>query len=346
VTGGRIGECAATDAGSERVVTRVVLVTGGSRGLGFEIAKRFATLGWQVAICGRDGAALARAAEKIASAATGSGSAPVGSGPVPPAVAAITCDVGRRDDVGHLLEEVRARLGQIDVLVNNAGVITVGALERQTRDDFERAMSTMYWGMVDTSLGVLPEMIGRRAGHIVNITSIGGRVAAPHLLPYSCAKAAAVAFSDGLQAEVARHGVRVITVVPGFMRTGSQEHVSFISPAAAGHRWFTVAGTLPGLSMPAERAARRIVDATLRNKRQLMLTPLAQLVGRFAGVAPTVSSYLLDGTCRLLAVAEGVPRARVSPGGERRQGEELTGGLPAPTRRLERRAAASGNQFG
>jgi short-subunit dehydrogenase len=106
------------------------------------------------------------------------------------------------------------RVGLIDVLVNNAGLIRVGPFAAMTLDDFQQTMDVMFWGPLHTTLAVLPSMRERKQGSIVNIVSIGGKVGVPHLLPYSCAKFALVALSEGLRAELAPDGIRVTTIVP------------------------------------------------------------------------------------------------------------------------------------
>ena len=106
-------------------------------------------------------------------------------------------------------------------MVNNAGMIQVGPLATTTKEDFVTALDVMFWGTLYPTLAVLPQMRARGRGHIVNITSIGDLVSVPHLLPYTCAKFAAVGLSEGLRAELGPVGIRVTTVVPGLMRTGS-----------------------------------------------------------------------------------------------------------------------------
>src|SRR5437763_6066124 len=109
-----------------------------------------------------------------------------------------------------MVDEVAKRFGRIDVLVNNAGIIQVGPVENMTITDFENAMAVMFWGPVYATLATLPYMRQHGDGRIVNITSIGGKVSVPHLVPYSCAKFAAVALSEGLRAELASTGIRVV----------------------------------------------------------------------------------------------------------------------------------------
>ena len=111
--------------------------------------------------------------------------------------------------------------------------------------DFEDAMGTMFWGMVYTTLAALPQMTERGAGRIVNITSIGGKVAVPHLLPYCCAKFAAVGFSEGIRAELAKDHIKVTTVVPGLLRTGSHANAVFKGDHHKEYGWFSLAATRP-----------------------------------------------------------------------------------------------------
>jgi NAD(P)-dependent dehydrogenase (short-subunit alcohol dehydrogenase family) len=103
---------------------------------------------------------------------------------------------------------------RIDLLVNNAGEIQAGPLESMALEDFERALRIMFWGTVYPTWTVLPQMRERQSGRIVNITSIGAKVAVPHLLPYTCAKFAMIGFSEGLRAELAGKGIQVVTIAP------------------------------------------------------------------------------------------------------------------------------------
>src|SRR6185369_6660508 len=129
--------------------------------------------------------------------------------------------------VAAMVSQVNERLGGIDVLVNNAGIISVGPIESQTIEDFREAMDVMFWGHVNTILAVLPQMQRRRSGWIGNVSSIGGKISVPHLVPYSCAKFASVGLSEGLTAELAKDGINVTTIVPGLMRTGAHINAYF-----------------------------------------------------------------------------------------------------------------------
>jgi short-subunit dehydrogenase len=263
-----------------------VLITGSSRGLGLALARQFAAQSCNVVICARDSEELNRAAEDLRRSGAN--------------VLAVVCDVTKREQVDRMVQEASDRFGAIDILVNNAGVITVGPVQTQTIEDFEEAMRVMFWGVVYPTLAVLPQMLARRSGRIANITSIGGKVAVPHLLPYACAKFAAVGFSEGLHAEVGRYGIKVTTVCPGLMRTGSYVNASFKGNNQAEYSWFSLGSTLPLVSIAAQRAAAKIVRAIRQGRSELIITPQARLLATAHGIAPGLVSDALSFVNRLL----------------------------------------------
>lgn len=266
---------------------QVVLITGGSRGLGLTLAEIFAHEGARLAICARDEDELTRARLILTE----------GGAEVLTAV----CDVADPDQVQRTVEQVTAHYGRIDILVNNAGVISAGALQTTTRADFEEAMNIMFWGIYNMTMAVLPQMRNRKKGRIVNITSIGGKVAVPHLLPYASAKFAAVGFSEGLHAELIKDDIIVTTVAPGLMRTGS--HINVVvkgSEHQTEYTLFTLLDTLPFSSIDVKRAASQIVRATRRGKTELIITPQAQIAARFHGTFPGLTTDLLGNIQRIL----------------------------------------------
>src|SRR6476646_1634440 len=184
---------------------QTVLITGGSRGLGLALAEEFAQFGAKIAICARDEQELARARQQLEEMGA--------------VVCAVPCDVSKPEEVDNLISSVSRNLGKIDVLVNNAGVISVGPILSQELKDFQEAMDVMFWGTVHPTLAVLPQMLARGAGRIVNVSSIGGKVSVPHLIPYGCGKLAVTGFSEGLHAELKRFGISVLTVLTGLMPT-------------------------------------------------------------------------------------------------------------------------------
>jgi short-subunit dehydrogenase len=212
-----------------------------------------------------------------------------------------------------LVRVVCERYGQIDVLVNNAGTITVGPMEVMTLADYEEAMNLHFWAPLYMTLAVLPDMRQRHQGRIVNIASIGGKLSVPHLLPYSASKFALVGLSEGLRSEVAKDGVLVTTVVPGLMRTGSPRNAWFKGHHRSEYAWFSIGDSLPLLSMNVERAARQILAATQRGDAELTLSLPAKLAVRFHAVFPELTAQMLTSVNHLLPGVGGIGVTR-APG--------------------------------
>lgn len=275
---------------------KVVLITGGSRGLGLAMARQFAAKGARVAICARDAAELDRARDDLA----GRGAQ----------VYTVTCDVTVPLQVATMLAAVKARLGPTDILVNNAGIIAVGPLETMTLADFQEAMNVNFWSTVYTTLAVLPEMRSRGAGRIVNISSIGGKIPVPHLLPYCASKFAVTGFSEGLRAELMKDGIYVTTVCPGLMRTGSPPNADFKGQHRKEYAWFSIGDSIPGLSMSAARAARQVVSACQHGVSEVTLGLPAKLAVRIHGVLPGIDTELQTLASRLLPSAGGIGTAK------------------------------------
>lgn len=165
-----------------------VFITGGSRGLGLVLAGEFATRGAKVAISARAGDELQRAAIQLRR--------------VTKHVLTIEADITMREEADSAIAKISEHFGAVDVLVNNAGTITVGPLDTMTIDDFRDSLNTHFWGPYFATMAVLPEMLRRKSGSIVNISSIGGKISVPHLVPYSVGKFALTGFSEGLRSEL------------------------------------------------------------------------------------------------------------------------------------------------
>jgi len=254
-------------------------------------------------------------------------------------VLAVACDVTDAADVASLVAEVETRLGPIDVLINNAGIIEVGPTDTMSARDFEEALAINFWGMLYPTFAVLDGMRLRREGRIVNIASIGGKLSVPHLLPYSASKFAVVGFSQGLRAEVATDRVKVVTVVPGLMRTGSPRHAVFRGKHRAEYAWFSISDSLPGLSISAESAARRILDAACRGDAEVLFPVTTRLAVALNALAPNLTASLLG------AVARTMPASPDRPTG-RHKGEDSSSPLsPSVLTRLTEQAARRNNQL-
>ncbi len=265
---------------------QVVVITGGSRGLGLVLARQLVARGAKVAICARHADELERARVDLVERGG--------------QVYASPCDVTDRDDIHRFIAEARDELGPIDALINNAGVIHVGPMELMNVDDYEQAMRTHLWAPLHASLAVLPEMRARKAGRIVNIASIGGKVGIPHLVPYSASKFALVGMSAGMRAELAQDNILVTTVCPGLMRTGSPRHALFKGQHRAEYAWFAVSDSLPFASMNADRAAAAIIDALVHGDAEVVLSIPARLAARLYGIAPNFVDEVLGLVARLM----------------------------------------------
>ena len=270
---------------------KVVLITGGSRGLGLALAREFAHRGSHLILCARSGDELARARQDLEQSQG--------------RIVTHICDITQRDQVEAMIGDTISDFGRIDVLVNNAGTISVGPIQSMTVDDFEHAMDVMFWGMVYATLAALPQLERQPEAHIVNITSIGGKVAVPHLIPYSCAKFAAVAFSEGIGAELANTSVKVTTIAPGLMRTGSHLNAWFKGAEEGEAAWFSAGASIPGISMGARRAARQIIRAMEQGRAERILSTPANVAARLHGLFPEISSAILGLVARLLPTGSG-----------------------------------------
>lgn len=282
---------------------KTVLITGGSRGLGLVMAREFAREGARLILCARDEQELDQARldlEKFGAE-----------------VITARCDVTNRHDVMAMVANVYTQLGSIDVLVNNAGVIQVGPLEVMTHEDFELAMQAHFWGPLNTIMAVLPSMREKRAGRIVNISSIGGKVSVPHLIPYSASKFALVGLSKGLRAELMKDGIKVTTVCPGLMRTGSPRNADFKGKHQFEYAWFSISDAMPLLSVSAENAARQVVSACKRGQAELVISVPAKIAVLFDALFPEAMSQMLALANGLLPKAGGV-------GTERMKGRDST----------------------
>ena len=304
---------------------RVVVITGGSRGLGLVMARQLAAEGARLCLLARDPEELDRARAQL----------PSGS-----EVLALRCDVRRRADVRAAMAQVLERWTAVDVLINNAGVIQVGPLEHMTDEDFENAMATHFWGPLHLMFEVLPSMRRRGFGRIVNIASIGGKIAVPHLAPYCASKFALVGLSDSMRAELAQYGIRVTTVCPGLMRTGSPLNADMKGRHEQEYAWFAISDSTPGISMSAERAASQIIEASRFGDAELILTLPAQAAVLAKTAMPSVVAALTSMANRLLPTPTG-------PAGNRHlRGRDVdTSEIPAFATALSDRAAVANNEL-
>ena len=269
-----------------RLTNKVVLITGGSRGLGLEIARQLVKEGAKLAICARTERQLEMARKELA----GMGGE----------VLAIPADLTSRNAVKAMVKEVIQHYGRIDVLINNAGVIQVGPQEAMKIRDYEDAMDANFWAPLYCMHAIIPGFIKQGEGRIVNITSIGGKVAVPHLLPYTASKFALVGLSEGMHAELKKDNIHVTTVVPNLMRTGSPRNVDVKGDHEREYAWFKISDSSPLLSQRVEVAASSIIRAIEFGEAEAILSVSGKVATLLHGVAPAWVSGVLALVNKLL----------------------------------------------
>lgn len=308
-----------------KVRGKTVFITGGSRGLGLVLARGFAALGARVAIAARDAEALQRAVVDIRRFGEH--------------VLAVETDITMREEADMALDQIRQSFGPVDILVNNAGTICVGPLEAMTIDDFRDSINTHFWGPYFATMAVLQDMQHRKRGRIINISSIGGKISVPHLLPYSVGKFALTGFSQGLRSALAKDNIRVTTVCPGLMRTGSPRNARFKGNNEAEYAWFSISDALPILSMSAERAARRIVRACMRGEAEVVISLPAKVAVKFNAMFP-------EFTADIMAMANGLLPSSQRDTKLKTGKQSFSEASPSWVTTLNERAAESNNQVG
>lgn len=280
---------------------QVVLITGGSRGLGLVLARQLAQQGAKLALLARDEGELREAAREL----TAKGSE----------VLTLVADVTAQAEMTDAVRQVVERFGRLDVLINDAGYIVVGPLESMTLDDYERAMNVNFYGPLHGMLAVRDTMKAQGGGRIVNISSIGGKVAVPHLLPYSASKFALTGLSQGWRAELLKDGIVVTTAYPNLIRTGSPRQVDVKGRHFEEYEWFALSDNLPGLSQSAEDAAREILNAAQKGQAEIVTGLPAKLLAGLHAVFP-------GGVTNLASLANRLLPARGGIGPLRRKGYE------------------------
>lgn len=259
---------------------KVVLITGGTRGLGLVLAKKIAREGGKVVICGRSEESLEEASQELEKITTKH--------------LAIPCDITNKQQVKQLIQRISTEVGTVDVLINNASIVQVGPMELMKDEDYQTAMDVHTWGPLNLINEVLPGMKRKNIGRIVNIISIGGIISYPHLLPYNISKHALSGLSKGISGEIKGRNIRVTSVYPGLMRTGSPRNAEVKGKHEKEYAWFKIFDSLPGLSMNADKAAKRIVESMKRGDHTLVLSVPAKLIALLQVVAPDFTISLLN----------------------------------------------------
>lgn len=266
------------------IYKRVILITGGSRGLGLVLTRKLIKEGAKVAICARDENELSRVAQELQS----------------PNLLTITCDITDKNQVKSMMSTIQQALGDVEMVINNAGSIQVGPMESMTESDYENAMKIHFWGAYNVINEALPSMKRRRAGRIVNIISINGKISFPHLLPYTVSKYALSGYSEGLTAELAKYNIYVTSVYPGLMRTGSPINVDVKGQHQKEYAWFKIMDSLPFISLNAKKAANKIIKAMKTGNRVLFIGIPTKVIIGMHGLFPNLNLAFFNLSNRLL----------------------------------------------
>jgi short-subunit dehydrogenase len=282
---------------------KIALITGGSRGLGLELARQICAHGGKVALLARDTDELAHAKSDLNRFGA--------------EILTIPCNLLETAQIQSAVQQTLQRFGRIDILINNAGVIEVGPLAHMQFKDFDCAVRLHFWAPYILQFLIVPRMRAQGGGRIVNISSIGGRIAVPHMAPYSASKFALAGFSDAIRAELAREKIHVTTVTPGLMRTGSQVHAKFKGDYAAEYRWFNWSMKIPFTSISVERAARKIVNACEHGKPVLVMPFSSYLVIAANAAFPNLMARVMK------MFARSLPSEVSRSGDDARSGAEI-----------------------
>lgn len=265
-----------------------VVITGGSRGLGLAIAKELVREDASVTLLARDFQELERAREILLAEKPGA------------RVQILACDITQDFELTQALDEALGLWGSVDMLINNAGSIVVAPFDTLQREDFEAQMEVHLYAVLKAVQWMLPHFRRRRKGRFVNICSIGGKVAVPHMLSYDTSKFALAGFSQGLAAELEKDGIPVTTIYPALLRTGSPIQAVFKGDHEKEFAWFAAGDNFPGLSLAADVAARKILQAVRDGKREMVLTSAGQMRVGVAMMFPETMAWVMAMMNRLL----------------------------------------------
>jgi NAD(P)-dependent dehydrogenase (short-subunit alcohol dehydrogenase family) len=228
---------------------RSVLVTGTSKGIGYETAVAFARAGYRVHATMRNPSSSPALAETAAQEK------------LPISVTAM--DVDSDESVQTGIADIQSQHGPIDVLVNNAGIECFGSIEELSVQDFRAVMETNYFGVLRCIKAVVPQMRERRAGTIINISSVAGTFSHPPATPYCASKWALEALSEGLACEMKAFGVRVVMVEPGIINTAMAQRISRSGDSAYPHTARIKAlfsATLTNAPVPPSVVAEKVLE--------------------------------------------------------------------------------------
>jgi NAD(P)-dependent dehydrogenase (short-subunit alcohol dehydrogenase family) len=272
-----------------QVTGKVVVVTGAGRGIGRALSVELAHRGARVVLAGLHQEELSKLQAQIVD----DGGQAI----------ALGCDVREEEPVRQLMSDVLAAYSQIDILINNAGITLGGDFRLLSDQDWDRVLGVNLWGVIRMVRAVLPHMLERGSGYIVNIASAAGLVAPALWIPYSTSKFAVVGFSEGLCAAFRPKGIGVSVACPMWVQTDilkgpppklAGPHTPRATPANSrlAPAWGWLVGRLPGRQMTAEVAAQRIIRGIEREQFLVYTHGWTRLLVLARAIAPQAFSQL------------------------------------------------------
>ncbi|GAA6226128.1 dehydrogenase/reductase SDR family member 7B [Lates japonicus] len=248
----------------------VVVITGASSGLGKECARVFHAAGARLVLCGRDAARLQQVVQELTASSAGTQRQTY-------APSTVIFDLANTDTVDRAAEEILKCYGQVDVLINNAGISYRGNILDTHLSVQRDVMETNYFGPIALTQALLPSMVRRRSGHIVVISSVQGKIAIPYRSAYAASKHATQAYFDCLRAEIERYGIPVTVISPGYIRT----NLSLNAVTGDGSKYGVLDKTT-AMGWDPRDVAQAVLRAVHQKSKDVVL----------AGPLPTVAIYL------------------------------------------------------
>lgn len=237
----------------------VVVVTGAGSGIGRATSVVFARLGAKVVLADWKEDGLAKVSDEISSEGGFS--------------SAFNVDVSKSDQMKSFAEKVVGEFGQVDVVVNNAGVLILGEMRHISLKEFSRAMDINFWGVIHGIHFFLPHMIERQQGHIVNISSTNALVPLSFSSAYNASKAAVISVSETLRTEIAHHGIGVTTVCPGLTQTDLFDNAKYITETEATRKFLNnYRKYAKQKGVDPFKVAKKIPPAILRNRAVVLVS--------------------------------------------------------------------------
>ncbi len=251
----------------------VLLVTGASSGIGEATARLFARRGYRVALAARRLERLQALAEEIRQAG---------------GEALVVCsDCTRLEQVQNMVQQTLAEWGRIDVLFNNAGFGRLDWLENlDPVEDIQAQVQLNLIGLIQTAQAVLPHMIARREGHIINMSSVAGLFATPTYSVYAATKFGVRGFTEALRREAAIYGIHVSAIYPGAVETEFKQHARIRRKG-----W---KGTPARLRLTSEQVAEAVWRLVRRPRRALVIPWPLRIGASLANLFPWVADWLIE----------------------------------------------------